>query len=95
MSWDISLFLVDRVNAYRHFSPAKRLKSLLQQATTGKDRTQLAGRWTVLVKLLPGLLQQLEIGGADDDRRRLAKLDNPVLGLAVVNFVDDRSKLVA
>jgi hypothetical protein len=54
-------------------------------------RLGLVGR----VKLLPGLLQKLEIGRADDNRCRLAELDDQVLGLTVINFIDNCSQLVA
>jgi len=47
------------------------------------------------VNLRPGLLQPLKIGQADDGGRRLVKLDDQVLGLAVVDFIDNRSNVVA
>lgn len=59
------------------------------------DLTLLRLGWAGRVKLLPGPLQKLEIGRADDNRCRLAELDDQVLGLAVANFVDHCSDVVA
>jgi hypothetical protein len=51
--------------------------------------------WASRVNCLPGLLQQLKIGRADDNRRGLAELYDHVLGPAVVDFIYNRSDAVA